>query len=130
MTAVPEQYHDLFERETFAHFATLMPDGMPHVSAVWIDYDAEADRVLVNTATGRQKHVNVQNDLRVGLSLLDPDDPYRALSLLGTVEETTEEGATEHIDALARRYTEHDQYQGDRSNRILFRIRVDRVLGG
>lgn len=129
MTGIPEQYHDLFERETLAHFATLMPGGMPHVSPVWIDYDAEADRVLVNTAVGRQKHVNVQNDPRVGLSMTDPDDPYRALSLFGIVEETTEDGATEHIDALARRYTDHDQYQGDRTNRIVFRIRVDRILG-
>jgi PPOX class probable F420-dependent enzyme len=128
MTSIPQDYQDLFERTAFAHVATLMRDGMPHVTPVWIDYDVDEDRVLVNTAKGRQKHVNVRHDPRVGVSVTDPDDPYRALSLYGEVDATTDEGAAEHIDALARRYRGNEEYSGDRTDRIVLKIRADRVM--
>lgn len=128
MSSIPQDYRELFETKAFAHVATLMPDGMPHVTPVWIDYDAAEDRVLVNTAKGRQKHVNVQNDPRVGVSLTDPEDPYRAVSLFGEVDELTEEGAAEHIDSLERRYRGNEEYQGDRTIRIVLKIRPDRVM--
>ena len=75
VTSIPEPFLDLFERETYAHFATLMPDGTPQVTPVWVDYDAEADRVLVNTARGRQKEQNATRNPKVGLSMSDPDVP-------------------------------------------------------
>jgi PPOX class probable F420-dependent enzyme len=128
MPEIPEEFRDLFERKTFAHVATLTPDGFPHVTPVWIDYDAGESRVLVNTAKGRQKHVNVENDPRVGVSMTDPDDPYRALSVIGEVDEMTEEGAAEHIDSLERRYRGNEEYLHDRTNRIVLKIRPDRVI--
>lgn len=128
MSSIPDSHQDLLERPAFAHVATLMPSGMPHVTPVWIDYDEDEDRVLVNTAKGRQKHVNVQEDPRVGVSLVDPDDPYRALYLYGEVDELTEEGAAEHIDSLEQRYRGNETYQHDRTNRIILKIRPDNVM--
>lgn len=128
MAVIPAAYQDFFEKKTFAHFATLMPNGVPHVSPVWIDYASDENRVLVNTAKGRQKHVNVQSDPRVGVSMTDPDDPYRALSVLGEVETLTDDGAKAHIDALEQRYRGNEQYQGDRSVRVIIKIRPDRVI--
>ena len=128
MSEIPEEYHDLFEKRTFAHVATLMSDGLPHVTPVWIDYDPDTDRVLVNTAKGRQKHVNVENDPRVGVSMTDPDDPYRALSVIGEVDGFVEEGAAEHIDSLEMRYRGNEEYQHDRTNRVVLEIRPDRVI--
>jgi len=128
MAEISTEYRDLFERKTFAHVATLMPDGLPHVTPVWIDYDADQNRVLVNTAKGRQKHVNVRNDPRVGVSMTDPDDPYRALSVVGEVDELTDEGAAEHIDSLERRYRGNEEYPHDRTNRVIAEIRPDRVI--
>ena len=128
MAEMPDSHRDLFRKQTFAHVATLMPDGMPHVTPVWIDYDADANRVLVNTALGRQKHVNVQRDPRITVSMTDPDDPYRALSVMGEVDEMTEEGAASHIDALEQRYRGNDEYLGDRSDRVILRIRPERVM--
>lgn len=128
MATIPPEYVDLFKKKTFAHVATLMDDGRPHVSPVWIDYDQNDNRVLVNTAKGRQKHLNVQRDPRVGVSMTDPDDPYRALSVIGEVDELTEENAAEHIDSLEQRYRGNATYQGDRTVRIILKIRPDRVM--
>ncbi|WP_331235794.1 PPOX class F420-dependent oxidoreductase [Natronorarus salvus] len=129
--AIPESHQDLFERESFAHFATLMPDGTPQVTPVWID--AEDGDVLVNTARGRQKERNVERGSKVGLSILDPDDPYRYISIRGEVAEVTEEGAVEHIDALARRYMGVEEYphHGDEGGeRVIVRIEVGGVATG
>ncbi|WP_226040566.1 PPOX class F420-dependent oxidoreductase [Natrinema sp. DC36] len=129
MAPIPEEFHDLFETETFAHVATLTDEGLPHVTPVWIDYDADDNRLLVNTERHRQKARNVEHNSAVGVSMTDPDDPYRFLSVIGEVDEITTDGAREHIDELARRYTDNDEYQTPiESERIILRIRPDRVL--
>ncbi|MDL5361947.1 PPOX class F420-dependent oxidoreductase [Halalkalicoccus sp. NIPERK01] len=131
MEKIPEEYEDLFERRTFAHFATLMEDGTPQVTPVWVDYDGE--HVLINTARGRQKERNVSRDPKVGVSIADPDDPYRFVSIRGEVEAITEEGAVDHIDSLARRYMDVEEYpyHGEEGGeRVVIEIRPDRVVTG
>lgn len=129
MEEIPEEYEDLFEKKTFAHIATLMPEGTLHVTPVWVDYDGEY--VRFNTVRGRQKQQNLDRDSRVGLSIIDPEDPYRYLSVRGEVEEMTEDGAVEHIDSLAQRYMdveEYPYYEQDSGDRVMVKIRPDRVV--
>lgn len=128
MAVIPEDYHDLFERKTFAHVATLTADGLPHVTPVWIDFDADTGHVLINTERGRQKARNVERNPQVGISMTDPEDPYRRLSVIGVVTEATTEGAREHIDTLSQRYT-GGEYPGDiETERLLWRIQPERVF--
>ena len=130
MEPVPDPFLDLFERKSFAHFATVMPDGTPHVTPVWVDYDETADRVLINTMQGRQKERNVQRNPKVGLSITDPDDPYRYVSVRGEAETVTQEGAVDHINELAHRYMDQDYPNLDDESgpRVVVRIRPDRVV--
>ncbi|MFD1511870.1 PPOX class F420-dependent oxidoreductase [Halomarina rubra] len=128
--AIPEQFHDLFEKETFAHFATKMPDGTPQVTPVWVDYDAESGHLLINTERNRRKEKNVRADPQVGVSMVDPEDPYRFVSVRGEVVEITEEGADVHIDALAQRYFDVEEYPSrDREQYawVVLRISTDEV---
>lgn len=127
MASIPEAYHDLFEKPTIAHLSTLLPDGSPHSAPVWVDYDADADRVLVNTERERRKEKNVRKDPRVAVSMTDPDDPYRMLALRGEVAEMTTEGAREHIDELSRRYTGDDYQVPIQTERVLLEIAVEHV---
>ena len=62
------------EQPNFAFLSTLVDDGSPHVSPVWVD--VEGDDVVVNTAESRLKAENVHCDPRVALSLLPPDNRY------------------------------------------------------
>jgi PPOX class probable F420-dependent enzyme len=131
VTAVPEPFHDLFEKATFAHVVTMLPNGMPHCTPVWVDYDAAADRLLVNTERHRRKARNVAEDPRVAASMLDPDNPYRYLSVTGEVETVTTEGAREHIDELTMRYMGEPDYPNPiESERVILRIRPDEVFTG
>ncbi|MFB6117096.1 PPOX class F420-dependent oxidoreductase [Halosegnis sp.] len=124
MTSVPAEFHDLFEKRTFAHLATLFPDGAPQVTPVWVDYDTETDELLVNTARGRRKERNLRADPRAAVSMTDPDDGYRYLAVRGEATLTTE-GADAHIDALAARYMGVDEYPHhgeEQGERVLVRI--------
>jgi PPOX class probable F420-dependent enzyme len=127
MASIPEESHDLFEKRTFAHLSTLAPHSTP----VWVDYDADADRMLVNTARGCHKKRNVRANLKVGVGTCDPDGPYRYVSVRGAVTELTEDGAVKHINALARRYTGLGEYpnHGEGSGqRVILEIRPDDVV--
>lgn len=129
MASIPAAYRDLFDRETYAAFATVMPDGTPQVTPVWIDYDGE--NVLVNTARGRQKERNVRANPNVGVMVMDPDDPYRYLSIRGEVVEVTEDGAVEHIDELARRYMDVETYPNhgeEQGPRVKILVHPDHVI--
>ena len=128
MASIPEDYHDLFDKKTFAHVATKLPDGAPHVTPVWIDYDDEEGVLLVNTERHRQKAKNAERDSQVGVSMVDPEDPYRHLSVVGEIEEITTEGAREHIDELSHRYTGDDYGTEIQSERVLLKIRPERVF--
>jgi PPOX class probable F420-dependent enzyme len=107
-TRLPEKAKDILSKQTFAHLATLMPDGSPQVTPVWVDY--EGDQIVVNTAEGRTKPQNMRNDPRVALSATDPDNPYEAVIVRGRVSEMTHEVADEHIDAMAKKYLGQDTY--------------------
>ena|SRR5687768_1681348 len=124
---IPESFHDFFDRPILAHLATVMPDGSPQVTPVWIGY---ADGLLlVNTIVGRQKDRNLGEQVRVALTMVDPDDPYRYLQVRGEVVEGTTEGAEDNIDQLSLRYTGvpypcHDPNRP----RKLFKIKPTRVI--
>lgn len=128
MPEIPEEFHELFERKTFAHVTTMNPDDTPQTTPVWIGYDPEDNRILVNTERGRRKERNVEANPSVSVSMTDPDDPYQYLSVTGTVTEVTTEGAREHIDALSRRYTGEDYAPTIETERVLLRIRPDDIL--
>ena len=119
----------LFEGKNFGHLATIMPDGSPQVSVVWVD--VEGDNILVNTAEGRIKPRNVRRDPRVAISIYNQDEPYKSATIQGEVVEVRSEGALENVHKLAKKYLDLDEYPylqpGDQ--RLLFVIKPDKVFG-
>lgn len=98
----------LLREPSYAQLATLMPDGSPQVTQVWIDIDGE--HIIINTAVGHQKERNVRRDPRVAINLVDPNDQARQAAIRGQVVEMTTEGAAEQINALAKKYLGMDHY--------------------
>lgn len=118
----------LIGRTVFATLATVDPDGGPQVSPLWIEMDG--DDLLVNTSRGRVKARNMERDPHVGISIVDPENPYTGcVALRGTVVDITTDGADEHIDHLAHKYLGVDTYPNRQPGevRIKVRIRVDHV---
>jgi PPOX class probable F420-dependent enzyme len=128
-TGIPNSHLDLFKKKAFAHLATLMPDGKPQSTPVWVDYDGKY--LMINTAQGRQKDKNMQRDGRVALSIADPDNPYRYLEVRGRVVERTLNGADQHIDAMAKKYLGQDKYPYRQPGevRVLYKVEPERASG-
>lgn len=122
---IPTAYLDLFTKKAFGHLATLMPDGSPQVTPVWIDYDGR--HVVINTAAGRQKDRNLQRDGRVAISIADPDNAYRYLEVRGHVVERTTQNADAHVDAMAKKYLGKEKYPFGQPGevRVIFKIRPE-----
>jgi PPOX class probable F420-dependent enzyme len=126
-----ERERQVLEKPVFVHVGIVLPDGKPHVSAMWVDLDG--DDIILNTAEGRTK----ANVLRVGspvaLSALDPENPYRNISVRGRVLEIIpeERGAGAGINRIAQKYLQVDEYPyrvpGER--RVQFRVRPEVVSG-
>lgn len=124
----PDQYRDLFDKKAFGSLTTLMPDGSPQTTPVWVDY--RNGEVWVNSAVGRQKDKNVRRDPRVALAIVDPDNPYRYVELRGRVREITQDGADAHIDAMAKKYLGKDTYPFRQAGeqRVLYKISIDKAI--
>jgi PPOX class probable F420-dependent enzyme len=122
--ALTKRQADLLLGKNFASVATLRADGSPHVTPVWVDWDGE--HVVFNTARGRAKERHLRRDPRVSIVVLDPDDPYRYLSVTGTAE-LDEVGAREHIDRLSLRYRGSKFPNRPGEQRVIVRIRPEHV---
>jgi PPOX class probable F420-dependent enzyme len=119
----------LFEDKNFAFLGTIMKDGRPQVSPIWIDIDDNNNIILFNTAQGRIKHKNISRDPRVSLSLVDKNNPYSMVTIQGIVIEQTTIGADEHIDKLAKKYLNIDRYPSHSPSikRVICKIRPEKM---
>ena len=123
MAITLEQFADLLEgKKAFANLGTIMPDGSPQVTPVWFDWDGS--HVRINSARGRVKDRNMRERPVVALSISDPDNAYRFLSIRGRVVEVTEAGADAHIDALAKKYLGQDRYPHRRAGEVRVVVKI------
>ncbi|MDA4134111.1 MAG: PPOX class F420-dependent oxidoreductase [Thaumarchaeota archaeon] len=127
MKPLPDSVKALIEAKTYANVATLMPDGSPHVTQTWVDH--EGDIVLINTFEGSQKHRNAVRNPKIALDVCDPTTPYNVAVIRGLVKEVTFDGAEEHIDRMAKKYTGQEKYQMRRPGvrRVLIKIEASHV---
>jgi PPOX class probable F420-dependent enzyme len=114
----------LFDEPNFATVATTNPDGSAQLSIVWIDWDGE--HVVFNTAAGRVKPRNIERDPRVSVLVIDGKDGYRWVAVRGRAA-LTNEGADEHIDRMARKYSGEGWTARPGEERLLVRVRVEHV---
>ena len=125
MASLTEQQAQLFLDPNYGVVTTLRSDGSPQMTVVWLDWDGE--HVVFNTAEGRAKPRNIRRNPTVGVFVMNPEDPYRWIAVTGTAE-MTRDGASEHIDKLAKKYRGRDSYGlAPGEQRIIVRIRPERV---
>ena len=127
MVELPDLARRLLEGKNFATVATLMTDGGPQATVVWIDTDGA--HIVFNTAEGRVKPRNMRRDARVAIAVFDQENPYRQAMIQGRVVAMEHEGAEEHIDAMAKKYMDLDTYPHRREGeqRVIVRIAPEKV---
>jgi len=89
---------------SIAHLATVLPDGSPHTTPVYIG--AHGDRIVFFTGPGMRKARNLRRDPRMALSIAPVDNPFEPVVVRGRVVEWLDgDAAWEIIDRLATKYT-------------------------
>lgn len=124
MISLFEEHKEMLvdEAKALAFLATLMPDGSPQVTPVWFSTDGE--HILVNSAVGRVKDKNMRERPEVTVAIMDLSDSYNYMQVRGKVVEITEEGAVEHINSLAKKYTNRDEFDvPEGQTRVLYKIK-------
>ncbi|MGD1838877.1 MAG: PPOX class F420-dependent oxidoreductase [Nitrososphaeraceae archaeon] len=127
---IDEKTLELLNGPNFASIATLMKDGSPQVTPVWIDVDQFNNYILVNTAKGRVKERNIDRDNRVAMSIFDSQNPYNFVSIRGKVIEKTTNKADHHIDSLTQKYLGIKKYPYRKSDeqRIILKIEPTNIF--
>lgn len=123
----------LLQEKHLAVFSTIMRDGSPQATPVWVDVEPDGSHILINTVEGHLKQRNTERDPRVAVTVVDSQNPFRTVVVRGTIVETRghDDGAAAHINKLAKKYMGIDQYplrEGER--RVILRIRPSYVIEG
>ena len=96
----------LLSHPNFAHLSTLMPDGSPNSTPVWIGMDD--DHILIGSGEGSLKVRNLRRDPRLALSVVDFRDPYEEVQIRGHVKEFREDTDFKVMDAISHKYTDKE----------------------
>ncbi len=121
----PEE-RKVFEDPNFIVVSTLGKDGTPRSTTIWVDI--EGDDILINGYRSRGWIANLRRNPAIAMCIFDLKDPYFQVNITGEAVEFIDDGAEDHIDKLARKYTGAD-YKMHRPEdpRQLARIRVKTV---
>jgi PPOX class probable F420-dependent enzyme len=130
---IPASARDLLERPIACALCTINPDGQPHTVPVWFDYDGA--NVRVNSPDMARKARNMERGAKVTVLIIDPENAYHWLEIMGHVTEIHLEtdGGREHINALSLKYRGDPVYQswdGRSEQRVMYVIAPDTVHGG
>ncbi|MFF2847265.1 PPOX class F420-dependent oxidoreductase [Streptomyces sp. NPDC058001] len=121
----------LDDSRAFVTVATVLPDGRPHLTVVWMIRDG--DDLLFSTTVDRQQGKNVARDPRVTVLISPADNPYTYAEVRGTAT-VTPDTTKELVNTLSHKYTGQDyatfnpasKNDGDR---VIVRVTPDKVTG-
>jgi PPOX class probable F420-dependent enzyme len=131
---IPDTHLDLLLTPVHGVLTTLMPDGTPQSSIIWVDYDGEY--LLINTTLERQKCRNMRTNPKVSLLVIDPNDSSRWIEVRGQVKEITQQSAEAHADQLTQRYCPNKRHfygdiypveQKQKETRVMVKIQPFKV---
>lgn len=126
---LPDGLLALLRASSTCYLATVMSDGSPQLTQVWVDTDGE--HVVINSVSTHLKVRNVRRDPRVALTVSDPAHPSGFMQVRGRVIDITEAGGAEHIDELSHKYTgrPYPWYGGRDQVRVILTIEAEKISG-
>ncbi len=125
MATIPAELADLLQTNVLAHVSLTQADGSLVAHVMWVDYDGE--HVLTSSPKTSYKSRAWRARPQVAVSVVDPANPGRRLSISGRVTAIRDDEGLAFINRLSRRYSGAPYPRTD--PREVFVISVDRVRG-
>lgn len=116
----------LLQEKQLAHLATVMPDGTPQLTPVWIDVEPDGSHVLINTVIDRLKAKNTKRNRNVAVSVVDSENWQRVVTIRGKVIEQRPDVGGQHIEKLSLKYR-GAPFHHDADDRVILRIQPELV---
>jgi PPOX class probable F420-dependent enzyme len=123
--ALSEEIKALIDRPNFAHLATLMPDGAPLNTPIWVGRDG--DRLVLCTSNQSLKAKNTRRDPRVALSIVDFQDPYKEAQLRGRIVEWRPDPDLAIMDPISMKYVGREFPFRAPEERVALYVEVDKA---
>jgi len=123
-----EKTIQLAQGKNFGVVSTILPSGHPQSQVMWVDTDGE--HIIFNTEIHRAKFKNLERTPLVTVVVMEEGNHWSYAEVRGHVAETVRgQEARDHIDALARKYLDVDEYPNPiQSERVIVKIAPDRVF--
>ncbi|MGA2512815.1 MAG: pyridoxamine 5'-phosphate oxidase family protein [Candidatus Limnocylindrales bacterium] len=102
MQAIPEELAYLLRSNVPAHVSLTEADGSLVTHVMWVDYDGE--HILTSSPTQSYKSRALRQRPNIAVSVADPADAWRRLSISGRVTEIHEDEGLAFISMLSQRY--------------------------
>ncbi len=124
-----EAVRNFLDVPRFAVAATISQDGTPQLTVVW--YELRGDEIIMNTAKGRLKELNLRRDPRMSLCV---EDGYQYVTIKGTAR-LDEVNAQKDIEIISARYVGQERAkemmrtQFSREHRVSVRLQIEKVSG-
>ena len=116
----------MLQEKNLAHLATIMADGTPQLTPVWIDVEPDGSHVLINTVIGRLKANNTARNRHVAVSVVDSENWQRVVTVRGVVVEQAPDVGGKHIEKLSIKYR-GASFHHESDDRIVLRIKPEFV---
>jgi len=125
LAALPDEVFAFLAERHLATLTTLRPDGSPHVVAVGFTFDPAARLVRVITFAPSRKARNVVA-APASRAVVCQVDGGRWLALEGTAVVSDDPA---RVAEAVRRYADRYRQPGERPDRVVIELTVDRILG-
>ncbi len=102
MDAIPGELTYLLQTNVPAHVSLTEADGSIVTHVMWVDFDGE--HILTSSPTASYKSRALRARPQVAVSVVDPADPWRRLSISGRVTEIHDDEGLAFINRMSRRY--------------------------
>lgn len=96
-----QELEEYLRRPLVVTFTTIRPDGSPHVTPIWYEYDDGKFYCWVGSNTVKAR--NIRRDSRVSLCIATHDHPYSYVIAEGMCE-ISHDGVAERARSIAMRY--------------------------
>lgn len=114
----------------FGHLATKRRDGSVQVNPMWFEFDEGSRTIRFTHTTKRRKFTNLQDDPRMTLEALDPENPLKYVEVRGRLAEVIPDPEGDFYVHLGRRYgNPHQQAPADKADRVILVMQVEKIAG-
>lgn len=121
----PAEARSFLTERHLATLTVLAPDGSPRVTPIGVTFEAERQlaRVITWEGSWKVRHLRAGHDDRVAICSVDGG---RWLTMYGRASVTAEPDA---IAEGVRRYAQRYRTPGEREDRVVIEVSVERMIG-